>query len=384
MRGTAVVVGVSILASVAAPAAANPIWADTARAVCADPAVEPPPGLAVERRPPAGAAPRVVVRLSDEDGTPLAEWRFRNGCEPAVARSVHFDGDTLAALSHLDPVSGAETSREDLNPAVPAGRDPGGVRVGHIDTGIVYTLALFEDRLARDGAGALLGHDLWDGDARPFDLDIGASVFQPRRHGTAVASIVLREAPAAALVPVRYPRPDMARMGDAVDLLHDAGVRIVVMPLGSNRADLWDAFAEAALAASGLLFIVSAGNDGRDIDADPVYPAALDVPNMVVVTSADGFGRLAPGSNWGAVSVDLMVPGEGIAVIDHRGAKAEASGASFAAPRVAALAARMLAADPTLSTEGLIAALKARARPPLTRGTSPVAWGWIPDPADDF
>ena len=385
MRSTWLAAGVCLGVALGGPAAADPSLAEAARDICFDPAAEPPAGLFFVRRPPAGPAPRIVVRFDTEaDGTPRAEWRFQADCTPAVARAVAYDDGTLSGLIHLDPVTGAEQNREPLNPPVPDGADPVGVRVGHIDTGVVYTLSLFDGRLARGPGGRLVGYDFWDDDARPFDLDTGASVFQPRRHGTAVASIVLREAPGAALVPVRYPRPDMARMADAVTFLRDAGVRIVLMALGSNRQDLWDGFATAAHAAPDVLFVVSAGNDGRDIDAEPVFPAALDLANMVVVTSADGFGRLAPGSNWGAHAVDVMVPGEGIAVIDHRGAKTQASGASFAAPRVAALAARLLAGDPALTTTSLIDALKARARPPRARGAPPVAWGWIPDPADDF
>jgi len=48
-----------------------------------------------------------------------------------------------------------------------------------------------------------------------------------------------------------------------------------------------------------MLFIVSAGDDGLDIDAEPLYPAAFGLPNMIVVTSSDDFGRLAEGANRG-------------------------------------------------------------------------------------
>jgi len=146
----------------------------------------------------------------------------------------------------------------------------------------------------------------------------------------------------------------------------------------------WAPFAAAAAAHPEMLFIVSAGNDGRDIDTAPVYPAGLTLDNMVVVTSADDFGRLAEGSNWGRISVDLMVPAEGLKVTDYRGARGTASGSSFAVPRVAALAARLLETHPDWTAVELKAALFARAVPPLVRGESPVAVGWIPNPADDL
>jgi hypothetical protein len=79
-----------------------------------------------------------------------------------------------------------------------------------------------------------------------------------------------------------------------------------------------------------------------------------------------------------------MVPAEGLEVTDYRGARGTASGSSFAVPRVAALAARLLEAQPEWTAVELKQALFARAVPPLERGGSPVAVGWIPNPADDL
>ena len=194
-----------------------------------------------------------------------------------------------------------------------------------------------------------------------------------------MASVLVREAPEAALLPFRYPRPEMARMGELVERAAAAGARVLAMPLGSRNPEDWTAFAEALRARPQLLAIVSAGNDGEDIDENPLWPATLDLPNMIVVTSADGFGRLAPGSNWGAASVDLMLPAENVPVIDFRGASGTASGSSYAVPRLAALAARILAERPKLATEELIREIYAQATPsPYEEDV--VAVGWIPDP----
>ncbi|HCV89016.1 MAG TPA: hypothetical protein DGU02_07490, partial [Alphaproteobacteria bacterium] len=99
------------------------------------------------------------------------------------------------------------------------------------------------------------------------------------------------------------------------------------------------------------------------------------------VTSSDDFGRLGRGSNSGGQSVDFMVPAERVEVIDHRGARADTGGTSYAAPRLAALAARYLAATPDADTPAILSFLKRRARP-----ASDVAlkFGWIPDPSDNF
>ena len=95
------------------------------------------------------------------------------------------------------------------------------------------------------------------------------------------------------------------------------------MSMGSGDKGDWRCFQDAAARNPQILFVVSAGNDGKDIDRQPVYPAALTLSNMLVVTSSDSFGRLGRGSNVGASSVDVMVPGERADVIDHRGARAE-------------------------------------------------------------
>ena len=314
------------------------------------------------------------VTLVDADGN----------CTVVHGRRLEYDGGGAAKrLLHLDAGLRETGAVEVLDPPVPEGSDSGGVAVAHVDSGVNYLLPHITERLARDADGTIMGFDFWDMDPRPFDLDTGRSPFFPVRHGSAVAGILLAEAPDARLIPFRYPRPDMTRMADVVDAAAAAGAGVVMMPLGSNSAEDWMAFDAATRRHPGILFVVSAGNDGRDLDLAPLYPAAFDLDNIVVVTSSDGFGRLAAGSNWGRVTVDLMVPGEKIATIDHRGAGVAASGSSFAVPRVAALAARMLGRHPDWQAPELIEALKARAGLPLERGGSPVRWGWIPNPADD-
>ncbi len=328
---------------------------------------------------------RVTFEVRESaSGRPVMQAIADGDCVLQHARAIRYGEDGGAEeLLHYAPDLVTLETREPLNPPVPAGVDPGGVAVAHIDSGVNYLLPQIAARLARDENGQLLGADLWDRDGRPFDGDVGRSPFFPIRHGTPVASLLLNEAPDARLVPVRFPRDDMARMAEAVELAAAAGAGIVALPMGSRRLEDWTGFAEAMAAHPEMLFVVSAGNDGRDIDQTPLYPASLALDNLVVVTSSDPFGRLAPGSNWGAASVDLMVPAENLEVTDYRGARGRASGSSYAVPRVAALAARLKAAHPDWSAAELKAALFARAVPPLERGASPVAVGWIPNPADD-
>ena len=173
------------------------------------------------------------------------------------------------------------------------------VRVALVDSGVNYELDAINRRLARRADGSLIGYDFWDMDELPYDANPDGRG-NVQRHGTRTASVLLREAPFVELVPYRYPRPDMQRMRHLIMHAAEHEVRIVGLPLGGNLQEEWAAFEAAAREHPGMLFIVSAGNNGRDIDRIPVYPAALDLPNTLVVTSADDFGLLAQGSNWGA------------------------------------------------------------------------------------
>ena len=98
-----------------------------------------------------------------------------------------------------------------------------------------YLLPEIASRLVRDENGALVGFDFWDLDARPFDSNPARSAFHPQRHGTRTASLLLEEAPVAALVPYRYPRHHMSRMPELIEHAAAAGVRIMNISMGSRR-----------------------------------------------------------------------------------------------------------------------------------------------------
>jgi len=270
-------------------------------------------------------------------------------------------------------------SREALNPRIPPGKDPGGVIVALFDSGINYTLPTIARQLARAPNGQTLGYDFWEGDARPFDEDSGASPFFSRRHGTAIAGLILREAPRVRLLPYRYPRPDMRRMDDMVRAAESNGAVLISMPMGSTAKADWNAFVAAARARPDMLFVISAGNGGRDIDIEPIYPAAFNLKNFLVVTSAGPFGTIAQGSNWGAKSVDLMVPAEQMQALDFDGQERSRSGSSQAVARTVAIAARLLRRHPRWRAPELKAAILGHAEV-TTKSRGITRHGWIADP----
>ena len=300
-------------------------------------------------------------------------------CALRSARRLHYDLDGVAEwLEELDDALQPSGHRHPLNPPVPAHADPGGLSVALVDTGVNYLLPEINSRLARDSDGTLVGYDFWDLDERPFDIHPLRSAFFPDHHGTATASIVLSEAPVVRLLPYRYPRPDMIRLGALIEHAASHGARIVNLSLASFDRAEWRAFEQAAARHPEILFVVAAGNNDRDIDRRPVYPAALTLDNLIAVTAARANGHLARGVNWGPSAVDLMVETEGIVALSFDGYETPVAGSSYATARVTALAACLLAAHPDWSVAALRERIFALAAALAAAGY--VARGFIPDP----
>lgn len=296
---------------------------------------------------PQGQLARFIGKYFINPDLPSLRFALGLDCDIRDARQINYDEQQKALkITQLDASLTVFGEAVLLNPPIewqPRGGDsrPDAPRVAMVDSGVNYLLPEINHRLARDSNGELIGYDFWNMDRQPYDVHPGRSPFFIQRHGTRTASLLLREAPDIELVPYRYPRPDMSRMRLLVEHANRNKVEILGMPLGSNREQDWLAFEQAARAHPNLLFIVSAGNNGRDIDTHPVYPAALDLDNMIVVTSADDFVRPAERTNWGKISVDYLLPAEAIVLTDFNGESIRASGSSYAVARMTALAARI-------------------------------------------
>ena len=337
----------------------------------------------VTLRPPSSGWRMAIAQVEDQQGSPALQARIMPPCKLVEVRRLQRDTvGAVTAVEILESDLATVRNTEPVNPPVPelaAGNAR--VRLAHVDTGVNYLLPDVRERLASDTSGKLLGYDFWDNDDRPFDIDPRRNIFLPLHHGTTVFSVLARESGDEPIAVYRFPAPNMCRFANLVSHMAALGVRVVNMSMGSFDLADWDCFASAAAKHPNMLFVVSAGNDGRNLDQAPVYPAALPLENMVTVTSSDDFGRIGRGSNVGAGTVDIMVPAESVGVFDHRGVRAETGGTSYAAPRVAGLAMRFLAANPEASTEDIIAFLVSRTCPAYS---APLVHGWIPDPSDNF
>lgn len=187
-------------------------------------------------------------------------------------------------------------------------------------------------------------------------------------HGTAVAALLVGEdpegalggfAPGAVLFAVsafseirQEPGADIERIATGIEWLLGQDVRLINMSFaGPENPVLAEVLARAA--DQGAVMIAAAGNDGRERAA---YPAAH--PAVIAVTAVDAAFRRYREANYGD-HIEFAAPGVDLFVASPRGGS-YASGTSYAAPIVTALAAR-LGAGAGLSTEALRARLRGSA-----------------------
>ena len=190
-------------------------------------------------------------------------------------------------------------------------------------------------------------------------------------HGTHVAGIVAAQggngtggagiAPGATVMAVKV--LDANRSGNSSLLARgiryavDAGARILNVSLNGDGTspDLDDALRYAG--DRGATIVASAGNNARNLDVAPSYPASSRLPAVLSVTATEQSGGLLAIANRGANSVDLAAPG-GMILSTARGSRYELrQGTSMAAPFVAGSLALLSAARPDLPQPALRDAL---------------------------
>jgi subtilisin family serine protease len=194
-------------------------------------------------------------------------------------------------------------------------------------------------------------------------------------HGTHVAGIVAARAgngiggsglaPNARIMAVKV--LDSNRSGNSSLLasgIHyavDEGARILNVSINGDgtSSDLTAALRYAT--DKGATIVASAGNNSRNLDLTPSYPASSNEPSVLSVTATDEGGGIVGFANRGLRSVDIAAPGDAI-LSTARGSGYELrSGTSMAAPYVAGALALLSAARPDLSEADLRAALVASA-----------------------
>jgi subtilisin family serine protease len=330
---------------------------------------------------PGGSAAAAADELAGDDGVAWAEPDVRRTLQAAAPNDALFGFQW--ALRNTGQYNGTPGSDIDALSAWDVSRGAGilvgvvdsGVAAAHEDTGTLQINAgeLPANGLDDDGNGFVddvRGWDFVGDDADPAD-DNG--------HGTAVGSVINAAtgngvgiagvAPDAEVVHAKALAADGTGFGSdvaaAMDYVARRGARIVNLSLGGGRSR-----SEAAVIAAypDTLFVVAAGNDGRDNDLQPgaSYPCAEPAANVLCVGWSTSADTRSPNSNYGRTTVDVMAPGGAIAGASLSTQPYELwSGTSFASPVTAGIAALVRAHRPSAS----VATVKAA----ILRSVDPVA-----------
>jgi subtilisin family serine protease len=250
----------------------------------------------------------------------------------------------------FDPPSVIESPGIPIDPAwALEGADGSGIRVAVIDSGVDH------DHPAASGPhtpGAMLS---WDREEQSVVL-IEESHEDLFGHGTACAAIIRRTAPQCEIVSVRVLGERLSGKGEVfaegLRWAIAAGARVLNLSLSTNRIDLLGEFYLIAdeAAHAGAVLVCSMNNV-----PSPSYPSEFS--SVISVAASGGndpfeiFANPRPPADFGAPGIDVEVAWLG-------GATMTMTGNSFATPRIAGLAARILSKHPTLTPYQLKAVLR--------------------------
>ena len=112
------------------------------------------------------------------------------------------------------------------------------------------------------------------------------------------------------------------------------------------------------LGQKGVVFCAAAGNDSKNIDNDPLYPASYNANNIIAVAASDQNDKLATFSNYGKKSVDVAAPGTNILSTYPENKYAYMQGTSMATPYVTGMVALIKAHNPDISVDEMVELIK--------------------------
>ena len=150
---------------------------------------------------------------------------------------------------------------------------------------------------------------------------------------------------------------DILEAMDYISKKIDDGENIVAInaSFGGSGGSQNDAMNKAIkkLGQKGVVFCAAAGNDGKNIDNDPIYPASYDAKNIIAVAASDQNDNLADFSNYGKRSVDVAAGGKNILSTYPQNKYAYMDGTSMATPYISGIVALLRAKYPSDSAEDI-------------------------------
>ncbi|MBM4093274.1 MAG: choice-of-anchor D domain-containing protein, partial [Planctomycetes bacterium] len=226
------------------------------------------------------------------------------------------------------------------------------------------------DGIDNDGNGFIddvQGWDFYNNDNNPMDdhshgTHIAGTIAAIGNNGVGVAGVAWN----AKIMPLKILGSDnKGTVWDAVKALNYAVANGAHVSNNSYADMSHSSFRDAIAAAgeAGHIFVAAAGNNGRNIDTDPIYPASYNLPNMIVVAGTTNTDGLASWSNYGVNSVHLGAPGVNIYSTMPAGSYGNKSGTSMATPHVVGTVALLRGLRPDWTVSQLKDAILSTADP---------------------
>lgn len=200
------------------------------------------------------------------------------------------------------------------------------------------------------------GWDFINGDNDPMDdnyhgTHVAGIISASTNNGTGVSGVSWK----TRIVPLKFLNANgSGRLSHAIEAIDYATTLKLFATNNSWSGGGFNPALRDSIALNGTLFVAAAGNNGRDIDATPTYPASYDLPNILSVASSDHNDAKSSFSNYGLKSVDIAAPGSKILSTLPENRYGILSGTSMAAPVVAGIASLVNAHFPKSTLQEVI------------------------------
>ncbi len=300
-------------------------------------------------------------------------------------------GSTVTGISQLPTSWGQQMVQ--APGAWSSGANGNGVIVAVIDSGVDYNhpqlanqIAFNSGEMGTDSKGRDKTSNAVDDDANGYIDDFRGYNFAPddspaspqalnnpmdtNEHGTHVSGIIAAQhsagpiqgmAEGAKILPLRFINASGGgTVGSAIEAIQyaaNAKARVINASWGGSDCSAALQHAIADLEAKGVLFVAAAGNDGKNLESAPSYPAAFGFSGQLTVLATTERDAQAEFSNYSFTLAQIGAPGVGIvSTVPNNGTRA-LDGTSMATPFVAGAAALLFGIKSSASVAQVKSAL---------------------------
>jgi len=293
-----------------------------------------------------------------------------NGQPPALKQPPHLTSDPDPLLNKSWHLNAIETAKAwSISQGSPE------ITVAVIDSGVDYNFPELSANIKRKSYEPINGIDD-DGNGFVDDLigwDFVKSFYLPMDktgHGTFMAYLIAGllnngiggagVCPRCSILPVRF--INYEGMGDTEDAIKgiyyaiSEGVSVINLSFAGEGYDKDLKAAIMAAEKKDIVVVVSAGNDGENIEKASVYPAKFELPNQLTVTASTPTHTLMENGSWSKRLVHVAAPGEEI-IGPWQGKWDDGSGTSQAAAIAAGVVGLVRSIAPDLTANEVIRVL---------------------------